>query len=201
MNKKPIIAAILAGGKSVRMGEVDKAELLLNGRRLIDHMAQKIAKQADIVILSAPHDYGLNLPLICDDAPMVKGPAAGIFSLAKYVRLTHGDAECFYTIPVDAPLFPNNILEKLSCGGGNAVVQTQNGLHPTFAKWHVDHIINYMADMADMDAPRGIALHEICTAVSAQKIYFDDENNFTNINNMEDFNAVQAMMMAKKMLG
>ncbi|MEQ1931885.1 MAG: NTP transferase domain-containing protein, partial [Parvularculaceae bacterium] len=54
------IAAILAGGKSARMGG-DKALAIFLGRRLVDIVAARLRPQADALLISGPPNYGLDI--------------------------------------------------------------------------------------------------------------------------------------------
>ena len=58
-----MIALILAGGKSKRMG-FDKAQLEIKGKTLVQGVYDQVKKQVDHVVISGPYNYGLNLSLI-----------------------------------------------------------------------------------------------------------------------------------------
>jgi len=58
------IGLILAGGQARRMGGTDKASVRLNGRRLIDHVRNRLTPQVDRVLISGRSDYGSGLWLI-----------------------------------------------------------------------------------------------------------------------------------------
>lgn len=87
---------ILAGGGGVRMG-ADKAELLWDGRRAVDRLADlSRTLGADAVVTAGPRDYGL--PSASEDPPG-GGPVAGIVA---GVRALGGCARVL-VLPVDAP--------------------------------------------------------------------------------------------------
>ncbi|MDO5670467.1 MAG: molybdenum cofactor guanylyltransferase [Corynebacterium sp.] len=90
---------ILAGGRGQRMGGVDKASVLLNGRRLIDHL---LAAVPGPIIVVSPHDLPLpaGVRRVSEDPPF-GGPVAGIAAAAALTS-----AELVAVLSVDAPDSP-----------------------------------------------------------------------------------------------
>lgn len=103
--KPKLIAVILAGGQSSRMGK-DKATLSFGAGRLIDHMVQLVATLpvSDIVVSGNISPYNC----IVDSIPHC-GPLGGVFSVMKEVE--YGNTLFF--IPVDMPLLSTELLSKL----------------------------------------------------------------------------------------
>ena len=85
---------ILTGGGGVRMG-ADKAELLWDGRRAVDRLADLAASLgADAVVTAGPRDYGLPVAAEAGGGP-VAGIVAGVQSLGGCARVL--------ALAVDAP--------------------------------------------------------------------------------------------------
>lgn len=85
---------ILTGGAGVRMG-ADKAELLWDGRRAVDRLADLArALGADAVVTAGPRDYGLPVAVEAGGGP-VAGIVAGVQQLAGCARVL--------ALAVDAP--------------------------------------------------------------------------------------------------
>lgn len=98
---------MLAGGASRRMGH-DKATLRLGGRRLVDHLADRLAGAVDGVVVAAG-GRPLGRADEVDDAAGVTGPLAGLLA-----GLRATSAEVVVAAPVDAPLGPPAVLLRLA---------------------------------------------------------------------------------------
>ena len=94
--------AILAGGKSSRMGQ-DKAGLRLYGKTLLQHM-QSILSEAGMQNLYVSHPQS-----IPDDMPG-HGPLSGIHAILKQV-LKHHTHILF--VPVDMPGLTSSLIKRL----------------------------------------------------------------------------------------
>ncbi len=171
---------ILAGGKSKRMGE-DKARLQVNGVRLIDRVYDAFKRQVDEVMLSAPHDYGLGVPVLSDIPSGPKGPVAGLYAAWKFLK-QRDEPNGFFTVPVDAPLLPTNLCERLY-GDKSAVAISPQGMHQTFAWWHMDDLARIFQTANFEDK---MPLKYIVNTSHARHIFWPDEKLFYNINTPND---------------
>ncbi|MCK5041217.1 MAG: NTP transferase domain-containing protein, partial [Sphingomonadales bacterium] len=108
---EPIMGVVLAGGKSSRMGEIDKPELIFQDKTLIFRAVEKLSPQVAEVCLSAPHSYGLDTIAIADDVA-AQGPLGGVYSVLRHVVKDHSDIKAILTVPVDAPFFPDNLADE-----------------------------------------------------------------------------------------
>jgi len=179
----PRIAVILAGGKSQRMGNADKAELPLGGVRLIDRTIERLSPQVDRVLIAGPKDYATGLTAIGDrrDGPI--GPAAGLWSAMHWIEKHAPLADGFVTAPVDGPFAPKDLYARLAAAGSCAVASDANGLHPTFAYWRLKEL---KPALSASPAGRGAALHEIAKRCAADHIAFPDPYGLMNLNTPED---------------
>ena len=123
-------AAILAGGKSSRMGR-DKALLDFNGQPLISHIAQILAPIFDetIVVTSNPKiAEAANLPAVADTFPN-RGPLAGI-----HAALSHYQAPTF-VIACDMPHLNADFIRYLiqDFDGAARVPLSDDGFEPLHA--------------------------------------------------------------------
>lgn len=92
-----VVGAVLAGGKSKRMG-TDKAALVLHGETLGARAVRVLRASADDVVCLG---HGRGVPddvLRIADVHGVNGPVAGILSL-----LRSGRADVYVVLPVDMP--------------------------------------------------------------------------------------------------
>lgn len=98
---------VLAGGAARRMGH-DKATLVLDGRRLVDHVADRMATVADhVIVASGPRSLGRDDEV--PDAPDVAGPLAGVVAALRV-----SSARMLAIVPVDAPDTDPALLARLA---------------------------------------------------------------------------------------
>ena len=134
------LGLILAGGKATRMGGWPKADVLLGGRRLLDHTAMRLEPQVGEVVVNANGPTKTNFPTIADTLEGHLGPLAGVLA-----GLKHG-ADTGYShvvsVAVDTPFFPCDLVPQLLMAGtahphGFAMAQTADGVQGAFALWPV----------------------------------------------------------------
>ncbi len=103
-----VLGAIIAGGRASRFGS-DKALALLDGRALIDRVAEALEPQVDaLVVVGRTHGTLTSVP---DRPGPDLGPLGGIAG-ALHHAATHGFAQVL-TVPCDAPFLPDNLRELL----------------------------------------------------------------------------------------
>lgn len=105
----PITVAVLAGGRSSRMG-VDKSFVPLLGKTLIDHVLERVSPLGaqTILITNRPQDYAhLGLPMFRDVIPD-KGSLGGL-----YTAVTYSPTEHTLCVACDMPFLNRALLEHL----------------------------------------------------------------------------------------
>lgn len=124
-----IIAVILAGGKSRRMGR-DKVTLLFDGVPLLSLLIEKYGALFENVAVSGREGYPNS---ILDEFPGA-GPMAGL-----HAAFSQTDADCVFLTAVDIPLGSPELalrLVKLCKGYDACVIRRSDGsLEPTFAAY------------------------------------------------------------------
>jgi molybdopterin-guanine dinucleotide biosynthesis protein A len=130
---EPLSVIILAGGRSSRMGQ-DKASLLLDGRPLIWHVAQRLLPLAGELIISSnePERFaalGADLPIpvqVVPDQYAGAGPLAGL-----QAGLSVATRELALLVAVDMPLLSRSLLAYMQAiAGGHAAVVPRLALRP-----------------------------------------------------------------------
>lgn len=143
---------ILAGGRSTRMG-ADKAQVKVDGVRLVDQILAGLDDETPYVVVS-PFDLGI--PTVSEEPPF-GGPVAGIAAGAAAL-----DTDFKAVLSVDAPASPG-LLGKLkaaleSSSSDVAVVQAADGfLQPLCAVWTaagLDAALGTLGDVRDAPAKR-----------------------------------------------
>ncbi|WP_137131291.1 molybdenum cofactor guanylyltransferase MobA [Rhizobium sp. FY34] len=162
MTGMPLIippAVILAGGLSRRMGR-DKAQIVLGGRSLLDHVIARIKPQVSTLALNAPLDHPVSqgLPLVPDSLPGRPGPLAGILAAMQHAARQVPQASHVLTVPIDSPFLPHNLVEKLaqSVTTDNviAIATSQGAMHPVCGLWPIS-LASALQDFLDgPDEPR-----------------------------------------------
>ena len=116
MNDLSITGLILAGGRGVRMGGVDKGLQNFNGTPLTLHTLMRLQMQdaatlSELMVvanrnLSAYESFGVQVwP---DSTDGFAGPLAGFLT-----GLERCETDLLLTVPCDSPLFPLNLTQRL----------------------------------------------------------------------------------------
>ncbi len=131
-HRPSLSAAILAGGKSSRMGR-NKALVEVDGKPMIAHVADTIGKHIDnIVVIGSPsEDYNfLQLPVVADAVESC-GPLAGIFTAVQQTS-----AQYCLVVACDLPFLSEALVKFLSenCRGYDILAfESDSGVEPLCA--------------------------------------------------------------------
>ncbi len=185
------ICVILAGGSSRRMGEADKAEMLLDGMRLIDRVAERLTPQCDEMLISGPQDYGTELGVVADHADGPRGPAAGLHAAAEWMAANNPSAKGFFTVPVDGPFLPDDLTARLGASGQSALAEDDDGIHPTFAYWALDAL---RAGLLLLSNQPSLSLQALAKSCGALTVSWPASGAFFNINRQEDLETARQMI-------
>jgi molybdopterin-guanine dinucleotide biosynthesis protein A len=137
-----IAGAILAGGRSSRMGGCDKAFAALAGKPLLARVIERVQPQAQALALcvaTASRDIeAFGLQQLTDPAPGHQGPLGGLLSALRHFSTSH---HWLFLAPCDAPFLPLNLAVMLRecatiAGAPCAAVVYEDELQPTFSIWH-----------------------------------------------------------------
>jgi molybdopterin-guanine dinucleotide biosynthesis protein A len=139
-----IAGLVLAGGRSTRIGGGDKALLALGGRRLVDRVLARLARQVRHTAISANGDHerfgSAGIPILADTLPGGLGPLAGVLAGLEWAATIPGVAG-LVTVATDTPFLPLDFVERLAAarsGAGSLVVAASAGrVHPVDALWPV----------------------------------------------------------------
>ena len=131
-----ITGIILAGGKSRRMGGIDKGLMDFLGKPMVAHVLQRLAPQVDEVLINANREAeryaALGPPVVQDDIAGFAGPLAGLHKGMRVAAHPY-----VLTVPCDSPLLPMNLVQRLMQGlierdADLAVAKTGAQAHPVF---------------------------------------------------------------------
>ena len=143
-----LLGVILAGGKASRMGGGDKSLLPLAGRRIIDHVLERLQLQVSDLALNANGDPArfteFGLPVVADSVSEFPGPLAGV--LAGLDWAAEQGVDHILTVAADTPFFPMDLRSRLEqervLQAMPIVLAVTHGSgklyrHPTFGLWPV----------------------------------------------------------------
>jgi len=171
-----MIAAILVGGKSQRMGR-SKALLPIDGGYLVDRIEKKLQELVPAiskVILSGKITERETVP---DEEPL-RGPVGAIHTLAKRY-LTK--AQSLLVVPVDLPLLESHVLSPLIthflANQSSAVTFCS---HPLPAIFRINKNLIKKTHEAD-------SVRELLLALRADEISLDEAKYLTNTNTPEEW--------------
>lgn len=190
-----IFGVILAGGRGVRLGGVDKAFVAFRGRPLISHVLDRLSPQVERVLISANGDpmrfASFRCEVVADAQP--QGPLSGV--LAALSHATRQGATHLVSTPVDTPFLPCDLAPRLMLAAegsaqGLAIAATADGNHPLSALWPV-----WLApELAVFLAAGGAKVTDFTDAHEAARASFSDEHAFLNLNRPEDLVRAEAML-------
>lgn len=120
------IGVILAGGRSSRMG-TDKAEVVLAGRTMLDHVYQALSQITEEVVVAGREEARDGITAIPDRGVAHQGPLAGLAS----ARAAHPKA-VLVVVAVDQPWVRAETLRELvSLASGLPVLPVEDGIRQT----------------------------------------------------------------------
>jgi molybdopterin-guanine dinucleotide biosynthesis protein A len=170
-----VLGAILAGGQSRRFGR-DKALVEWRGQTLIEHVAVALAPFVETLVVcgrtSAPRGFR-----VTPDRPASGlGPLGGLCGALQFAR-EHGMSRVI-TVPCDAPVVPNELLEALRQSDDAAYLPQA----PVFGIWPAAHATRLEAHLRS-DEDRSI--RRWASIVGAHQLRF--EGTIPNLNAPQDW--------------
>ena len=175
--------AILAGGNSSRMG-VDKSELRLGGKTLLQH-ARQILLQAGI-----DNVYISRADVIADKIPK-RGPLSGIHALLGYLLEMEKFKDMYLiVVPVDMPCLEPSLIDNLKSARAAALVFYAGYKMPF--RLRVDKQMFQLLDKLLRDG-KNLSLGNFQDFIE-DKIILElteaDQQAFYNINTQEEWQAI-----------
>ncbi|MGT2470334.1 molybdenum cofactor guanylyltransferase MobA [Paraburkholderia terrae] len=193
-----ITGLLLAGGRGMRMGGVDKGLQMLHGEPLALHVMRRLAPQAGPLLISANRHTAryaelgepFHATVISDTLPDFPGPLAGLLAGLRAARTPF-----VLSAPCDTPAFPADLAERLAAAlaaqdaqdAGIATVTTTDAqgdtsIHPVFAL-----VRTSLAD--DLEGFLQAGERKVRTWYArhrAVEVAFPDERTFYNINSLQE---------------
>ncbi|HYS65715.1 MAG TPA: molybdenum cofactor guanylyltransferase MobA [Paraburkholderia sp.] len=193
--REHITGLVLAGGRGMRMGGVDKGLQALHGEPLASYVLKRLAPQTGALLISAnrhPEVYAaLGAPfgatVVADTLPGFPGPLAGLLAGLRAAGTAY-----VLSAPCDTPGLPADLAARLAhaLNSNEADIATvttcdtqgQVSLHPVFALLRTD-----LAD--DLSAFLEAGERKVRAWYARHKtveVTFTDERAFYNINSLQE---------------
>jgi len=183
----PVTGLILAGGKGIRMGGVDKGLQSFRGKRLVDHVYERIAPQVGGIIINANQNQDeyrtFGVRVVSDAVGGFAGPLAGF-----HAGLSVSKRPFLASVPCDSPFLPTDLVERLynrldETGAELAVAKTGDQPHPVFSLMR-RKVLDHLGDFLKSGGRKVDAWY---ATLSVVEVAFDDEAEaFSNINTPEE---------------
>jgi molybdopterin-guanine dinucleotide biosynthesis protein A len=182
-----VTGLILAGGKGSRMGGVDKGLQAFRGKRLVDHVYERLAPQVGGIIINTNQNHEeyktFGVRVVSDAIGGYAGPLAGL-----HAGLSVSKRPFLASVPCDSPFLPADLVERLyqrldESGTELAVAKTGDQPHPVFSLMRrtvLDHLADFLKG-------GGRKIDAWYATLNAVEVGFDDEPEaFSNINTREE---------------
>lgn len=144
------VGVILAGGRSTRMGGVDKCLMPLHGQSLLAHAKDRLTPQVRRLVVNTNSDAAGYMfddcTVIADNFTGFAGPLAGVLAGMEWAK-SQGASQ-LVSIAADTPFFPVDLVARLEAGlkGSRAKIAMTATVdkdgkvwrHPTFTLWPVE---------------------------------------------------------------
>ena len=205
-DKQSITAVILAGGRGMRMGGVDKGLQLFNSMALAQHALVRLAPQVASVIINANRNLkryeAFGIAVFSDDNALGEfaGPLAGVITALQNCKTPY-----LLTVPCDAPFFPADLAARLATVliSNNADIAVASAPESTlagdiFSPQPVFSLmkVNVLKSLLDYTQSGGrkvsrwMALHRVAFVPFSQP--HDVQNAFFNANTLADLDHAQS---------
>jgi len=208
VTQSKILACVLAGGQSRRMGGGDKPLLDLGGQPMLSIILERLSPQVDEIILNANGDPGrfkqFGLPVIPDPVGDFAGPLAGILAGLTYAKTHLPAVTHVVSVAGDTPFFPKKLVKHLTKAVPAdqkviALASSHEKLHPVFGLWPVELVDDLTAWLTSGKSGKVLAFVDQYDSV---EVAFDKETKhgldpFFNANRPDDLETAR-LALAKK---
>ena len=185
-------ALILAGGTAKRFGGIDKATLELAGKRLIDHVIERLRPQVDQIFISGNTSYDTGLSHLPDHEDGPKGPAAGLWAMASFAKTQSPLIDGFLAVPVDGPFLVPTLFADLYHATATRLCVSDDGLHPTFGYWQCADLLSELWSKSG----EGVSLHAVAELTNAKQVHCKGAQSLFNINTPQDLTRATQLLRA-----
>jgi molybdenum cofactor guanylyltransferase len=192
ISARSITGLVLAGGRGLRMGGVDKGLVVLRGYPMAMHVIMRLAPQVGCIIINANQNadvyQDMGYPVVADTFDGFAGPLAGL-----HAGMCAASTEWLASVPCDAPLLPSDLVARLAAGvvrdqAELAVACTQGRPQPVFCLVRASLAPRLEQFLKD----GGRKVEAWLTTLRVAAVAFDDATDaFANVNTEQELARLQ----------
>ena len=190
--KNNIIALIMIGGQSKRLGGGIKSFLVFNKKSIFERILLKLSPQIEKIIINSNLDdkrlYNYKLTIIKDLKQGYLGPLAGIHAAMKWIINFAPEIDWLITIPGDTPFIPNDLIlrfqKKITKNLKIILAQSNKKTHPVIGLWHISLLKSLENDLNE--GARKILSWAEKHPMEFINYQYEKYDPFFNINSKED---------------
>jgi len=203
-----VTGVVIAGGRSSRMADREKALLDLAGRPMLAHVIERLRPQVGRMIINANADparlAAFALPVISDRLEDHPGPLAGLQAGLDWARRETPDARFIASVAADTPFIPDDLVSRLLAAMAEtrascAIAASGGASTPIVGVWSVA-----LADELAEALRHGVrAVHRFVEAQRSAVVDFppveiggERVDPFFNVNTPEDLAKARALLAA-----
>jgi molybdopterin-guanine dinucleotide biosynthesis protein A len=195
ITQQHITGLILAGGRGMRMGGVDKGLQTLQGKPMIAHVIQRLQPQVDRIMINANQNLDryreFNFPVWSDEKNDYAGPLAGM-----QAGLIHCETAYMLTVPCDTPMLPTDLVTQLATALEKSTADIAVANTKQHDRIHRQPVFCLMKKtvLTDLTTALERGVRKVDLWLAEKKlvdVMFDDEAAFANINTLEELNHIQ----------
>jgi molybdenum cofactor guanylyltransferase len=188
--RSEITGLVLAGGRGLRMGGIDKGLVRFGGRTLVERVIDRLRPQVGSLRISANRNLdayrAFGFPVLLDAADgrePFPGPLAGLLA-----GLRAATTPWLAAVPCDAPFLPLDLVSRLAASLGTsraAMACVGDRAEPVFCLLHVDLAGDLAAALANGERRAETWLR----GVGAAPAVFLQPEQFANLNTLQELRA------------
>jgi molybdenum cofactor guanylyltransferase len=188
-----ITGLILAGGRGMRMGQVNKGLQLLQRKPMVEHVIERLRPQVSTIIINANQDLDTYKQytdsVYPDEFAGYAGPLAGI-----HCGLRHCQTPYLISVPCDSPFIPADLVKNLAVAlrqtNAQLAVVTCMDHEETPAKMRAQPVFSMMdkslsEHLSNFLESGGRKVSDWYKTISVVEVAFDDHQAFRNINTID----------------
>lgn len=193
-----VIGAIIAGGKSSRMGGEEKAFLKLSGKSILDLVIGRFDQQVDRVVINANGDgrrfSETGMEVLPDILTTLTTPLSGLHACLSLAT----SSDFLVTVPSDTPFLPLDLafrlVEKAKIGGA-AIAHSGGQDHFIIGAWKTSlvHELEAAIQKDGLFRVKDWAAHVSANVVMWPHFPYDP---FFNVNSPEDLRLADEIVRA-----
>lgn len=191
--REDITGLVLAGGRGVRMGGLDKGLVRFGEATLVERVIERIRPQVGALMISANRNIdayrALGHPVLLDAADGLEpfpGPLAGLLA-----GLRATVTPWLAAVPCDAPFLPLDLVRRLVAALGSsaaAMASVGDRAEPVFCLLHVGLADDLAAALANGERRAETWLR----GIGAAPAVFLQPQDFANLNTLQELRARDA---------